>query len=346
MPPNIRTLNVSYNQLRRFDSRIVPVSLVELDVSYNFLKSPPDVGEQCHLEHRGNEYLWNPPAIYITTATAPSTQPKSKVVYKNKQNVHASSVQNGINASVRVIIEATFNMILPKDVVEYTLEYLGIYKDSVEKQQPPWKKWWKKCTSSYQPKESKELFVSELRAWCKNQCIHSMYGISFSEILARVVFLARNHPNADTLRDILHDELEQSVGQCFTGRFSRVVNVLVGFVNGVEVGIDPREQLQARMAALSTSGKESFVMLEHAMDILTEFGNENEWKAWIDALVEYTPQDIFGILAADKKYPRRQWLSALVTDDVEKLYKIFKTCGITFEWIAWLDNSIMRISPS
>ena len=181
----------------------------------------------------------------------------------------------------------------------------------------------------------------DLKRWCDDTLIHSNFGLTFSEILARVVFVARCHPDADTLRDILRDELEQSLGQCFTGRFSRVVNVLVGFVEGVHVGIDPREQLQARMAALSKCTQNKDILI-HAMDILTEFGNDTEWRVWLDALLEYTKEDIIRVLANTTTYPRRRWLVALFPEDnLDDLYKVYTTCGYNLPcetWDDWLSN--------
>lgn len=129
LPPNLRVLNVSYNQMYQLETRILPISLAELDVSYNFLKSKPDVHEDCHLEHRGNEYLWKPPAVFVPGPQEVST-PKQKVVYENKQNVHASSVQNGINASIHAILRLEAKLsdrvmfVMPKDVWKDTCAFL------------------------------------------------------------------------------------------------------------------------------------------------------------------------------------------------------------------------------
>ena len=344
LPPNLRVLNVSYNQMYRLETRILPISLAELDVSYNFLKAKPDVHEDCHLEHRGNEYLWKPPVVFVPRQDTVET-PKQKVVYENKQNVHASSVQNGINASVQAILEATLSgrwlmFVMPEDVWEDTCAFL----EPQQPQQHTKKKWWHFRKNVPLPETLSHALRKDLKRWCNDTLIHSNFGLTFSEILARVVFVARCHPDADTLRDILRDELEQSLGQCFTGRFSRVVNVLVGFVEGVHVGIDPREQLQARMAALSKCTQQKKQqkkhILIHAMDILTEFGNDTEWRVWLDALLEYTTEDIIRILADTTRYPRRRWLVALFPED--DLYNVYTTCGYDLPcetWEDWLSNS-------
>ena len=84
-------------------------------------------------------------------------------------------------------------------------------------------------------------------------------------------------------------------------------------------------------------------LVVESMDILTEFGNDTEWRVWLDALLEYTKEDIIRVLANTTTYPRRRWLVALFPEDnLDDLYKVYTTCGYNLPcetWDDWLSNS-------
>ena len=312
LPPGLMSFDVSYNQLQCISE--IPPTLAELNVEYNFLTIRPVVHASCLIHDRGNEYPWIPSV-------------EKKDVYGNSENVHVSSVQKTIDDSVNIIINMTKNMFIPEDAVSYTLDY--IYPPEKPPPLPSKKPWWWWCckpspkdTSDENPdKEHLQILLEE---WCECRDIHSMHGIIFEDVLRRVVRIAHTHKDAETIRDILKDELLASEGLCFTGRFSRVVNVLVGFVDGICVSISEREQLQARMAQVSTM-LDTQIQVAEAMKILTEYGHSEEWKAWMDALdIQGLEGLVIDELCENPAYPRHQWTSVC---HMETFKRALKTRG-------------------
>lgn len=333
LPPALRTFDISFNKLRTITCAL-PDTLAHLDVSFNFLTAKPTVPPDCQLVHDHNEYRWAPaiqPFPPYGNGGQQQTQqtqiPKQKV-YSQNQNVHTSSVQDGVNDSVKVIIDITRHAKtkMPRDVAQDALDFLSPTPAVAVAPTPavgkskwwasiPWGFWRRTYIESHPILQKEHALASHIRSWCSNTLVHSIHGITFAFLLARVVHIARNHKDRDTLRTILEDELTQSIGMCFTGRFSRVVNVLVGFVDGVHVGVSSREQIQARMAQLSETEDPPPQKLRKAMEALTDFEHHDEWKAWVDAVVDETPArlgDIIKILDSGT-LPKRPWLNALVT---------------------------------
>jgi len=113
---------------------------------------------------------------------------------------------------------------------------------------------------------------------------------TFRELLLRVWSIIEQHEHRDALHDILRDELNASIGVCFTGRFSRVVNVLNGFIDGVDIGISSSEQMQSRISHAVKMGqkqnKTNDAIKAEVGAILDEFKIErpHERQAWLDAV--------------------------------------------------------------
>ena len=321
LPPGLMSFDVSYNQLRCISD--IPPTLVELNVEYNFLTGRPNVQKSCLVHDRGNEYPW-----------IPSIQKKD--VYGNSENVHVSSVQKTIDDSVNIINNMTKNMFIPQDGVAYTLDYIYPPEKPLPNPKPAKKQWWWCCKAQDSPEDTpdknKEHLELLLEEWCECRDIHSIHGIVFEDLLRRVVCIAQKHEHAETIRDILKDELLASEGLCFTGRFSRVVNVLVGFVDGICVSISEREQLQARMAQVSTM-LDIQIQVAEAMKVLTEYGHPEEWKAWIDALDIQDLEDfVIDELCENISYPRRQWTTVC---DIETF-----TCALKKRGYESLDDFV------
>ena len=310
LPPNLRSLDVSFNKIRTVGCSL-PLTVSHVNFNFNFmvhsLNLPPECSAQCDhmyddklIMQRERERFAALDAVKpiagtltdrLATLTAATVYQRPDVsfnptlhrmspnnVYANKQNVHAYSVQTGVSNSVSVIINKSGTVLI--DNPHLVRDVLAIYK----KNDTLWKKI---CnvfrTMSMQGKPP-------LYKWCNEQLIHSIHGITFRELLLRVWSIIEQHEHRDALHDILRDELNASIGVCFTGRFSRVVNVLNGFIDGVDIGISSSEQMQSRISHTVKMGQKenkttSAIKAEIAV-ILDEFKIErqHERQAWLDAV--------------------------------------------------------------
>lgn len=48
----------------------------------------------------------------------------------------------------------------------------------------------------------------------------------------------------DNIKNILNDEIKGTIGKCFTGMMIRIVNVLCGYYDDINIGITENEQIR------------------------------------------------------------------------------------------------------
>jgi len=80
--------------------------------------------------------------------------------------------------------------------------------------------------------------------------VHSYHSITLDEVLRRVWGVIRVHEYRRDLEQSLKGEIEAGIDKCFTGLFTRIINSLSGFVEGVGITISEKERLNGRLAAL------------------------------------------------------------------------------------------------
>jgi hypothetical protein len=119
----------------------------------------------------------------------------------------------------------------------------------------------------------------------------------------RVWIIIKNHNQKVDFIENVKIEMQDSIGVCFTGRFNRLVNSLVGFVDGATVGISVKEQLQMEIGKLVESlGKEE-ITYEKCKKQIEDLFNDPDVKedetitsyykqSWLDALEDYKPDEV------------------------------------------------------
>lgn len=89
---------------------------------------------------------------------------------------------------------------------------------------------------------------SALREWRdQTQKVHQ---ITFGELFHIVMTLVDGHPNEEireNMKQRVLTELREAIGMCFMGRINRLVSSMVGFVEGVTVGVSVKEELQMKI---------------------------------------------------------------------------------------------------
>jgi hypothetical protein len=65
-----------------------------------------------------------------------------------------------------------------------------------------------------------------------------------------VYTIARSHPHAEAIYEILKEEIEDGLKTCFTGLVSRTVGSLNGFVDYIKINISNREEILNTIVAL------------------------------------------------------------------------------------------------
>lgn len=139
-----------------------------------------------------------------------------KTTYDNQQNVHLSSVQN----SMHIAIDKIFNISVPSIMSFLSIVTLlkSKYKLSVK-------------------------LIEFMDSITKNDYHHSGYNISYSCLFERVFAIIVNSQYKDDMIKVFIEELEDTTDVCLTGKMTRIVNVLNGFILDVNVGISKNEEL-------------------------------------------------------------------------------------------------------
>lgn len=343
IPPGLRALDVSYNQLRSFDYERLPSTLMQLDVSYNFLTLPPPVRirERCQVNAQGNEFpytfldanLMQPYEHHARRAFLPPLgnpvgQHQGVIptvnVYNQSHNVHTHTIQNSAGDSVEALHQ---HYMACKDIDPPCPPSNAPHPAITDKSEAK-KFWFSCCLPSLGTKarkwvdddddDNEEPWLSEmirrlikenkqaqresgrlkraLRTWVKDSTVHSRHAITLGHMLHELWTVVRVHPNQQDIIPVLVQEILDSDGYCFTGRFTRVLNSLSGFVDGIRFEISERERLQVRMPllygklpedteTLGDDGKQRF--MEQVFETLKESQlEEREWVEWMSPFAE------------------------------------------------------------
>lgn len=289
LPDSLRTLNVAYNQLTSITTPL-PSNLVSLNCSFNHFEVDPQVPQGCYVYR---DHMYSSAFEYATTRrripiprqepqrpqcgvfrrraspvrqAPPASQP---TIYASAQNVHADSVQRSVSSSVETLLR-----MCPKHARcdTFAIEVLALFRK--RRRILFWRTGYERNTPP-------------VLEWCVCNTVSSAHGITFGCLLQMVWTVIKHHTHSAQLQTILKDELRASMGHCFTGRFSRVLNVLTGFVDGVGVGISEEEQMQSRIAQAVHAGGPC--VKQAIARILDEFGvtDERMRRPWLDAASDF-----------------------------------------------------------
>lgn len=283
LPPSLAMLYVHDNcredtigtlAVAPFDSRSRPELVVhQHDSHFGHANWREEMTLLSRMYHHGG----NPTSVETGSLTRPATLPVTQFrgVWEGAHNVHLRSVQDSTSASMDVLNAAYASALKRVPEVLRVSEREWVQEGM----------WVGNCRDAlalrFQTDEDDKskrmsifslscvwLFLSRFARSCRgfsharhvdcllshyldDVCTHSTHALTITELLKRVWTVIATHPTSrEDMIAVLVDELETGRRWCFTGRFTRVVNTLSGFLPGVEIGILPTEQLSNRLAVL------------------------------------------------------------------------------------------------
>lgn len=89
-----------------------------------------------------------------------------------------------------------------------------------------------------------------VQLWCQDSSRHSVHKLTFNDLFMMIMTIIMNHPSKEDMKERLKIELNDSIGLCFTGRINRMVNALVGFIDGIQIGLSVKEETQMRISMI------------------------------------------------------------------------------------------------
>jgi hypothetical protein len=164
-------------------------------------------------------------------------------IYQDSQNVHSSSIQKSLQKSI-------FNLLNdPNDITDEQLKVLIVETNEINDQ-------------------TKSILFEYMAIGDE----HSTIGITFTDLLKKVILRIDKNPD---LYQRLNEEMMDSECKCFTGRLTRLVNVLVGFCEDIRIEIGCAEQI---------SNVISLVRERHQLDDSDELTDEAKEEIRVELL--------------------------------------------------------------
>jgi hypothetical protein len=144
--------------------------------------------------------------------------------------------------------------------------------------------------------------IKEIKIWNTENTIHSIHKISFSQLFEKIVRIIVNHEQKDNLTERLKIELTDSIGYCFTGRVNRMVNSLVGSIEGIKVSFSYKEQILIESQMIIKRLVDKKITFEKAHEEMKEIFNDDEVRkdpllveleaVYVESLADYNEEEI------------------------------------------------------
>jgi len=135
-------------------------------------------------------------------------------IYFDEQNIHTSSIQSSFRNSLENLLKDK-DILSPDECEKYIVE----------------------C------EELEEQTKRELINYCDDATEHSVYLVTFEEVFRYVISRIVKHSERNELLKILNEEIKYTICKCFTGRMTRLVNILNGFYDDITIQIGSNEQI-------------------------------------------------------------------------------------------------------
>jgi hypothetical protein len=217
-------------------------------------------------------------------------------MFTSTETVHISSICNSVTKSLYKINELTktiYKISLQESFINELIDEFYTWKS---------KKLLELFKSFFTSKLNDNAMIGYVRQWAEIQAVHAKTLMTYGELLAKVWILIKNHPQKQDFIANVKIELASSVGVCFVGRFNRLVNSLIGFVDGITVGISIKEQLQMEINKLITKLGTNNITYTECYKQIKELFEDPDVKedktitsyymqSWLDALEDYKPDE-------------------------------------------------------
>lgn len=140
-------------------------------------------------------------------------------------------------------------------------------------------------------KIDRKALSDAVKSTCGSYC-----GLTYGELLSRVLAFIETHKHARDLHRRLQEEINEGHSMCFTGQCTRLLNALQGFVDGIHIGVSVREGMKARIDRVlkrleeAISREETVALRNELVEVLDDggcdTGERNAWCSAFDSLVD------------------------------------------------------------
>ena len=260
LPQSIKILFLDFNKITKIYDNSFPPFIQEIYLQYNYISEIPlsilEYPRLIQIIYKSNpiEYIPLPVTRWLNRMNTMIND--NNDIYKDRQNIHNSNIQQSFRNSLSNIL---------KDKLSYSLDH---------------------CKNELLKSNCSEEVKRELINFCDDQTQHSIYLITFSDLFLYVMNrILSNQNHSLELFNILDQEMKDTICKCFTGRMTRLLNVLNGFYPDIQILIGTNEQISNIIINLKNKFN-GIILKQKIIDELMERGYEqsiiDEWISYIE----------------------------------------------------------------
>jgi hypothetical protein len=216
LPPTITTnKNYKYNKFKlNLNDNHFKFERVPTNITNNFLLLRQGTYKHSRISFQ-NVHEENIRQMVLNTSGG-------NILQGNGQTVHLSSINRSVHASILVMEK-----------------YIQDHKLTLIRNIP---------TGTFQGMVWQQTFGVDVRNFLQKECAseakHSLTKKTYKELFLIIWTIICHHPSKADMIERLNVELLDSIGFCFTGKINRLINSMVGFLEGVKVSISYKEEIQ------------------------------------------------------------------------------------------------------
>jgi hypothetical protein len=216
-PHGLQVLYLFRNKIVELKEGVLPNGLQILDLYKNKIVELPihllNLRRLTDFEYLSNpiEDISIPVQRWLDRLNNRITQ--NNKVYSDSQNIHNSNIQKSFRKSLENIM---------KDKPSFSLD---------------------ECKNALLTSSLSEEVKREILNYCDDKTEHSIYLITFEDLFHYVMNRILKHQEKEEILKILEEEIKDTICQCFTGRLTRLLNVLNGFYPDIQIQIGSNEQI-------------------------------------------------------------------------------------------------------
>jgi len=177
-------------------------------------------------------------------------------VYSDGQNIHNTTIQKSLRNSLGNLLKDE-NTLSLEECHKYIVECNGL----------------------------EEQVKRELLNYCNDETEHSVYLVKFDEVFQYVVSRIVKHSDSTEMFKILNEEIKDTICKCFTGRMTRLLNVLNGFYDDISIQIGSNEQISNIIITMQKKYEGDELVKQVRLELEErEYDNETieEWLTFVE----------------------------------------------------------------
>lgn len=296
--PNITTINISNNKIdnlpkwfkelnhENINLIVMPNYKIKYEDYLPYYKTDRPAGvynianePQLDLNFLG--VIFTPDVYYF-----PSDTIKPKTTSENLQNVHSTDIQETFAESVNKLMK--IKTIDIKDIRQSVYDYYvtrNLKKPSFGKHVR--KFMYEIFNRPTTIETNDQIFIRILNTNLDLGSIVQRCGVTYFEIFKKIWEITETHEHKEEMRKILRDDIFEARGVCFTGKVTKMVNSMSGFIPEINVGYSENEQIN-NMVIIIMRRAEKDKNINVYDEVKKELDNlkidEEKQKIWLEAL--------------------------------------------------------------